>query len=41
MDKKPFEALQLIPDGEETVNKYLDESHGKLKKIASATENFF
>ncbi len=39
MDKKPFEALQLIPDGEETVNKYLDEKP-ELKKIASATENF-
>ena len=39
MDKKPFETLQLIPDGEETVKQYLDEKP-ELKKITGATENF-
>lgn len=39
MDKKPFEALQLIADGEETVNEYLKE-RPELQTITSATEAF-
>ncbi len=39
MDKKPFETLQLIDDGEETVNEYLNDKP-ELKKITSATEKF-
>jgi O-acetyl-ADP-ribose deacetylase (regulator of RNase III) len=39
MDKKPFEALQLIPDGEKIVTNYLDE-RPELKKITSSTQKF-
>ncbi len=39
MDKKPFEPLQLIPDGEESVNEYLKDKP-ELKLITTATENF-
>ena len=39
MDKKPFETLQLIQDGEEAVKEYLGDKP-ELTKIISATENF-
>lgn len=39
MDKKPFETLQLIQDGEETVKEYLEDKP-ELIKIISDTEKF-
>jgi O-acetyl-ADP-ribose deacetylase (regulator of RNase III) len=39
MDKKPFEALQLIPDGEGAVTHYLKE-RPELKEITINTEKF-
>lgn len=39
MDKKPFEALQLIPDGEAVVVSYLNDKP-ELKEITTITENF-
>jgi O-acetyl-ADP-ribose deacetylase (regulator of RNase III)/uncharacterized protein YwgA len=39
MDKKPFEALQLIPDGLEKVQEYLNE-RPDLQKIVTQTQLF-
>lgn len=39
MDKKPFEALQLMPDGKEAVKDYLKDKP-ELIKIISDTEKF-
>jgi len=39
MDKKPFEFLSLVADGEQTVNQYL-ENQPELLKIAKKTDAF-
>lgn len=40
-DKKPFEELSLIPNGEAVVTNYLNEpQHSELKKIADKTKSF-
>lgn len=39
MDKKPFEALQLVPDGYDKVNEYIN-SKPELQKIVIETKDF-